>query len=391
MVHPDTRAAYLEAVFGDGAWEISKAEKKKSSWSNLSREDKVLAASNAASAGIGVAAINQMRRQATSQRTMPESERGGLPRQAARGVRNVTQPLRRSSNRVLRSVGRAGARPYLAGRKLGHNKVGAAVVGAGILGGTAFNATTDALSTKSILDKGKQKKVSKGVAQVALKPLTPERMDDIRNSVRARKGHITRRQNAVTKNDFTLSATVSKADEDKRQVFGWASITELNGEPVVDLQGDYVTIEEIEKAAHEYIAKSRKGGDMHRRNGDEPYHVSDLIESVVVTPEKKAALGIPDDSPTGWWVGFQIHDDETWKLVKEGKRPMFSIHGRGVREDMELPVAVGKALTPRLPRPQMPNTGVLKPKMPKPPVAPKPAQGAVQQRILRPLKPRRVA
>ena len=136
----------------------------------------------------------------------------------------------------------------------------------------------------------------------------------------------------AAKGSWTAEAKVSKSIEDKRQVFGWASVTELDGEPVVDLQGDYVTIEEIEKAAYTYVTKSRKGGDMHRRHdNDTPVHVADLIESVVITPEKKSALGLPDDSPTGWWVGMQVHDDATWDLIKDGKRPMFSIHGSGRR------------------------------------------------------------
>lgn len=133
--------------------------------------------------------------------------------------------------------------------------------------------------------------------------------------------------------DFSLDAEISKIDTDKRQVFGWASIVERDGEPVVDLQGDYISPEEIEKAAYSYVQKSRKGGDMHQRDGEGPRHVSDMIESFLVTPEKIEKLGLPADSlPTGWWVGFQVHDDDTWNLVKSGKRKMFSIHGKGRRE-----------------------------------------------------------
>jgi len=135
---------------------------------------------------------------------------------------------------------------------------------------------------------------------------------------------------------ITWEGEISKVNADKRQVFGWASIVEMDGEPVVDLQGDYIDIDEIEKSAYDYVVKSRKGGEMHRRNGDAPVHVSDMIESLVVTPEKKAALGLPEDTPTGWWVGYQINDDEAWNLVKSGKRTGFSIHGRGQRTQTEI-------------------------------------------------------
>lgn len=126
----------------------------------------------------------------------------------------------------------------------------------------------------------------------------------------------------------------SKVDSDKRQVFGWASIVEMNGRPVVDLQGDYISIDEVEKAAYSYVHKSRKGGDMHLRDGDQAVHKSDMIESFVVTPEKKKALGLPDDTPTGWWVGYQVNDDALWAKVKSGERTGFSIHGRGRRSDI---------------------------------------------------------
>jgi hypothetical protein len=147
-------------------------------------------------------------------------------------------------------------------------------------------------------------------------------------------------QTPVTKSDVEWSGTISKFDQDKRLVFGWCSISKVDGKEVVDLQGDYVPIETTEDSAYQYVIHSRKGGDMHRRVGkrglttnyDQPLHVSDLVESFVVTPEKLEALGLaPDAMPLGWWVGFKVNDDEQWQLVKDGKRPAFSIHGSGKR------------------------------------------------------------
>ena len=135
-------------------------------------------------------------------------------------------------------------------------------------------------------------------------------------------------QNEVEK---VWSGEFSKIDNDKQQVFGWASVIEVNGEPVVDLQGDYISADEMEKAGYEYVVKSRKGGDMHLRNEWEPIHKSDMIESFIVTPEKREAMGLPDSVPTGWWVGFQIQDPEHWADIKTGKRTGFSIHGHGRR------------------------------------------------------------
>lgn len=123
----------------------------------------------------------------------------------------------------------------------------------------------------------------------------------------------------------------SKVDDEKRQVFGWASIVELDGQPVVDRQGDYISPEDIEKAAYDYVHKSRKGGDQHRREGDQPFHASNMIESIVFTDEKIEKMGLPDDMPRGWWVGYKVEDDATWSKVKKGEVTGFSIHGRGKR------------------------------------------------------------
>lgn len=132
--------------------------------------------------------------------------------------------------------------------------------------------------------------------------------------------------------DLSWSGSISKVDTDKRQVFGWCSLTEVNGEKVIDRQGDYIPLEEVEKSAYNYVIHSRKGGDMHKRDGEQPLHTSDMIESFVVTPEKLENLGLERDAlPHGWWVGFKVNDDRQWEEVKKGERVSFSIHGKGRR------------------------------------------------------------
>lgn len=138
--------------------------------------------------------------------------------------------------------------------------------------------------------------------------------------------------------DFEFSGLISKVDTDKRLVFGWCSLSKVNGEQVVDLQGDYIPIEETEKSAYNYVLHSRKGGDMHKRvskSDDQALHTSNLVESFVVTPEKLQRMGLPPDAlPLGWWTGFKVHDDQQWADVKAGKRLGFSLHGRGRRVEM---------------------------------------------------------
>lgn len=143
---------------------------------------------------------------------------------------------------------------------------------------------------------------------------------------------------APVKKSMVWSGEISKVDQEKHQVFGWANLSSIDGEPIVDLQGDWVPVDEMEDAAYRYVLTSRKGGDMHRRvskyAGDEPLKTADMIESFVVTPEKLDVLGLPHDAlPLGWWLGFKVHDEEQWRMIRSGERTGFSIHGSGRRTD----------------------------------------------------------
>jgi hypothetical protein len=72
---------------------------------------------------------------------------------------------------------------------------------------------------------------------------------------------------------------------------------------------------------------------MHRKDEHgNPYAVARLAEAVVFTPEKRAAMGIPEGSvPDGMWVGFKVDDDEAWQGIKSGKYKMLSLGGKALR------------------------------------------------------------
>lgn len=127
--------------------------------------------------------------------------------------------------------------------------------------------------------------------------------------------------------------TISKLDEDKRLAFGWAYVThDKDGQVAVDKSGEFVDdYEEIEKAAYNFVIKSRAGDADHSN-----VQVSDMVESMVFTPDKIKKMGLPEGVlPTGWWVGFRINDDELWKSVKDGKRLAFSVHGKGTKKQVD--------------------------------------------------------
>lgn len=130
----------------------------------------------------------------------------------------------------------------------------------------------------------------------------------------------------ATDTTIQTRATIVKIDSAKQQVFGWASVIEENGVPVIDSQGDLIREDELEKSAYAFNARKGIAGDNHERIG-----VGKLIESIVFTKEKQAALGI-DLGKVGWWVGFHISDPVTWAKVASGEYNDFSIGGSGRRK-----------------------------------------------------------
>lgn len=140
-----------------------------------------------------------------------------------------------------------------------------------------------------------------------------------------------------TEEEHGRTFEITKADEDKRLVFGWANIaTRANGEVIQDWQDDIVDPEDLEEAVYEYVLNFRDSGEQHnpdlRKKGR-------MVESVVFTDEKLEAMGIPKGTvPLGWWIGFYVDDDTAWEKIKNGTYKMFSVEGQGKRvpvDDLE--------------------------------------------------------
>lgn len=128
--------------------------------------------------------------------------------------------------------------------------------------------------------------------------------------------------------------TIAKTDDDKRLVFGWASISfTADGEQLEDLQHDIINPEDLEEAVYEYVLNFRDTGEEHRPHLRKK---GKLVESCVFTLEKQKAMGLPEGIlPVGWWIGFKIEDDEAWEKVKNGTYRMFSIEGKAQRVPVE--------------------------------------------------------
>ena len=132
------------------------------------------------------------------------------------------------------------------------------------------------------------------------------------------------KRNDVIKGHFRIA----KSDDEKMLAFGWANVSmRVGGELIEDWQGDIIEPEELEAAAYEYVRLYGDGGEMHERGG-----VAVLIESVVFTEDKMAAMGIPVGTlPVGWWIGFKVTDKDVWEKIKNGTYSMLSIEGEAER------------------------------------------------------------
>ena len=128
---------------------------------------------------------------------------------------------------------------------------------------------------------------------------------------------------------WNVRGTVAKLDVKKRRVFGWASvITDENGEHTFDHQGTLIPTEELEEASYEYVMKAREAGEMHARVG-----VGKLIASVVMTPEVRKAMDLPEEGKTGWFIGFEVSEnDPAWPKIASGEYSEFSIGGSAIKE-----------------------------------------------------------
>lgn len=101
---------------------------------------------------------------------------------------------------------------------------------------------------------------------------------------------------------------IKKFDDEERLAFGWASASlGEDGNIIEDSQGDIIESSDLENAAYKFVKLYREAGEMHERGG-----CGILVESIFFTKEKMAAMGIPDGIiPVGWWIGFEVTDDET--------------------------------------------------------------------------------
>ena len=122
---------------------------------------------------------------------------------------------------------------------------------------------------------------------------------------------------------------ILKTDDEQRLIYGWASVSTVKGELIVDKQGDAIEMDTLEKAVNDFMEHVRVGKTMHV--GDQ---TGAVIHSLPISKSLCEALGIQSDME-GWVVGYKVYDDNTWEGVKSGKYASFSIGGKAVKEEYD--------------------------------------------------------
>lgn len=122
---------------------------------------------------------------------------------------------------------------------------------------------------------------------------------------------------------------IQKLDRDQHIAYGWMSVaTSADGTPIIDLQGDIIEPDELEKAATAWMLDSRDVGAMHAITKG----IGQPVASLVLTSDIQKALGIPPGLvPVGWFVGLHVDDPATWAKIKSGEYAAFSIGGSAHR------------------------------------------------------------
>jgi len=132
----------------------------------------------------------------------------------------------------------------------------------------------------------------------------------------------------------TRPGAVHKSGDEQQMVAGWASVVaDGNHRPIVDRQGDVISLDEITKAAGEFMALPV---EKRMLDIDHDYRKAGaVVEGLVVTPLLKTALGLPASTPLGFFIAAKVDNPAAWQRVKARDLAAFSIGGSAIREPVK--------------------------------------------------------
>lgn len=125
---------------------------------------------------------------------------------------------------------------------------------------------------------------------------------------------------------------IKKLDEEQQLVFG-----EVYAPNFPDSQGDFMTAETIQNAAHNFLMNGYVANiDLN--------HTRELSGCKVV----ESFVAREDDSifiPGSWVLGVKVFDPEIWGLIKNGELNGFSLDGSAIQVETELEIEIPLSLT----------------------------------------------
>lgn len=130
----------------------------------------------------------------------------------------------------------------------------------------------------------------------------------------------------------TITFEIVKANDERRLLTAITNIvTDSEGKPVVDHQGDVIKIDNLEQSfidAFSIHGGMGMGGTMHRNKGG-----VDVVQHFTLSKGEREALGFGPGPEMGI-VKLRVTDDQIWADVKAGKYPEVSIGGEGERSPL---------------------------------------------------------
>jgi len=123
---------------------------------------------------------------------------------------------------------------------------------------------------------------------------------------------------------FERNVSIAKVDEEKRIIYGI-----VYSPDEIDAHEDYSTADEIEKAAHNFLRKSKTNAVDTQHNLVIAKGCT-IVESAII---KGSHEYFPNEKDGSWYVAIKVDNDEIWKGIKDGTYTGLSMYGFAKKED----------------------------------------------------------
>ena len=130
--------------------------------------------------------------------------------------------------------------------------------------------------------------------------------------------------NTSDKYDVAQGIEIVKIDKDRRMVYGVFLVPEE-----ADHDGDVISMDDVEKVAHKFMADYRTIDEMHEDVID-----ADIVESAIAWADGLEYYGKVIKKGS-WFGGVKVYDNDVWEKIKSGEYKGFSVRISGVRQPIE--------------------------------------------------------